>query len=39
MQTDDLLQIRRRKRRNRLFGFIAIFLLILMAVIVGRTYG
>lgn len=39
MITDDRFLTLRRKRRNRLFGFIAILLLILMAVIVGRTYA
>jgi predicted nucleic acid-binding Zn ribbon protein len=39
MQTADPDKLRRRSRRNRIFGFVAIFLLIIMAVIMGRTYG
>lgn len=39
MDADLLQRQRRKKNRNRIFGFIAIFLLIIMAVIMGRTYG
>lgn len=39
LETDDLDRARRIRRRNRRFWFIAIFLMILTAVIMGRTYA